>query len=96
MLSSIFCPIPLMRHIASILRCSDRRITGLRWEGGPLLFPGFCSGTKMPVLSSDGMSPDAATWFNILAIFSLTILGLLLRCSARMSSMPGLLLFLRL
>ena len=52
--------LPDMRFImmiASILRRSENRIIGLRFDGGPAFRPGFWSGVSCPNLISLGQSP---------------------------------------
>ena len=40
------------KHIVNIFLSMDRSMIGLRFSGGPLAFPGFCSGVKIPAISS--------------------------------------------
>lgn len=51
---SIFPPILFIMHIASTLRHIDNKIIGLRLDGGPLHFTGFCRGTSNPLSNSVG------------------------------------------
>ena len=93
MLLSTLSPILLIRHIARTFLSMESRIIGLRFDSGPLGFPGFCSGVKMPSFISLGYSPVFDISFKILAISFGVSSPPYLSCSALISSPPGLLLF---
>ena len=69
---------------------------GLKFSGGPLAFPGFCSGVNIPAISSSGCFPVFAVVLYISAIVSKTFSGAYLISSAFISSIPVFLLFLTL
>ena len=48
----------------------DNRIIGLRCSGGPLGFPGFGRGLRIPSLISSGWSPVAAILLSRFAVSS--------------------------
>ena len=56
--------------IARIFLRIDKSIIGLRFFTGPLGLPGFGSGINCPKLSSIGLLPVSAIWFNISAMCS--------------------------
>ena len=58
----------LIRHIARTFLSMESRIIGLRFDSGPLGFPGFCGGVKMPSFISLGYSPVFDISFRILVI----------------------------
>ena len=93
MFSSIFAPILLIRHIARIFLSMDKSIIGLRLVSGPLCFPGFCSGVRIPSLISFGYSPVLDISFRIFVISVDVISPPSFSCSALMLSPPALLLF---
>ena len=68
MLLSTLSPILLIRHIARTFLSMESRIIDLRFDSGPLAFPGFFSGVKMPSFISLGCSPVFDISFRILAI----------------------------
>lgn len=57
-----------MIHIAKSFLRTDKSITGLRFCGGPLGFPGFGKGVKSPIDISFGCSPDSHVSFRMSAM----------------------------
>ena len=45
---------------------TDKSIMGLEFSGGPLVFPGFCRGVKIPAISSSGCFPVFAAVLAII------------------------------
>ena len=78
--------------IAKIFLKTDNKITGLRFFGGPLGFPGFGSGMSCPNVSSVGFFPVSAILLRMSAIWSCIMFGLCLTSSAWILSHPVLLL----
>ena len=82
-----------IKQMARIFLSTDSKMIGLRFSGGPLVFPGFCNGIRMPCLISFGKVPVSAMLFIMLAISWCNSSGAYFTCSAYIWSMPQLLLF---
>ena len=67
---------------------------GLRFSGGPLGFPGFCIGCRIPLTRASGVSPVAAVLLKMSAISSKVETGAYLMNSALSWSGPAALLLL--
>ena len=90
----ILSPIRFIRQTARILRNTDSKIIGRRFEHGPCFFPGFCNGIWIPWINSVVLAPVSAELFRMLEIFSNKRWGPCLRCSTFKLSIPGNSLFL--